>query len=150
MTKIRQASLAVRRAVKAGKITTEQEARRIARKFLRGAMSYEITGAITDELPKTIAEIISKTSYRHPWFQRKVNRTVFKDIWGRIWNRTTGTVKPSVKLDALPKRLGGEIWIDELGGMSWQSKDKKHFVCEFRTSLEEFNRGGVSPETFIG
>jgi hypothetical protein len=146
MTNKRKATLAVRRAVRAGLIKHEDEARTIARKFMRGVPSYEITGAISDELPKTIAIVISESSYEHPWFQRKVTRTVFEDTWGRVWNRTTGVVKKDVKLYRLSKK---RIWIDALGGMSWDSTDGIHFECEFRTSREEFFKGGASPETFV-
>jgi hypothetical protein len=135
-----------------GEVKSEDDARKIAQAVLKGKglPSYEETLAISDVLPKTVKTVISKTSFRHPWFQRKVTRLVFEDIWGRVWNQTTGIVKKSVKLVRLPKRYKSKIWIDELGGMSWTSGDGIHFECDFRTSREEFMRKNASPETFIG
>lgn len=147
MTLKRKASLAVRSAVRKGTITSEEEARKIARKFLRGVPSYEITGAISNELPRTIKTIHNKTSFKHPWFIRKSTRIVYTDIWGRVWNKTTGIIRKTTKLYVQSKRY---MWIDELGGMMWTSNNGKNFVCEFRTSLEEFNAHAASPETFIG
>lgn len=150
MTKKKQATRAVLKAVRAGSISTELEARRIARRFLPGAMSFEITGAISDALPRIPKEIVHRSKLNHPWFRKHVIRTVYEDTWGRVWNKATGIVRRSIKLVVMPKKYGGSIWIDRLGGMSWHSADKKHFVCEFRTSREEFFKSRISPETFIG
>lgn len=137
----------IKRYVKDKLITKEQEAVDIVKQFCPALEDYEVTGVIHPLLPKDIKEIISNNKYKHPWFKNKVNRIVYEDVWGRVWNKTTGIVKKSIKLFNLgPKH----IWIDQLGGMSWTSKDGKHFICEFRTSREEFLNSRISPERFIG
>lgn len=139
----------IKRAVRLGLITTEAEADAIAWKHLPGIPHYEVTGVVHPLLPKTLKEVIDKAKYRHPWFKGKVTRTVYEDVWGRVWNKTTGIVKKGIKLYRLRPN---KIWIDLLGGMSWDSTDGKHFVCEWRTNREEFARSkkGPSPETFVG
>lgn len=139
----------IKRAVAKGTISHEDEARAIVLRHLPNLESYEITGIISNLLPKTLRETISESTARHPWFKRTIKTIVFEDAWGRVWSRTTGRVRKSTKLYTLPARLGGRCWIDGLGGMSWNQVNGTLFECVYRTNREEAARNCAKPQTYL-
>lgn len=139
----RRAQAAVRAAVKVGAIKTEAEAEAIVRSFLPRIDGYKVTLLISDELPKTVDQVLLNRKVRNDWFKGSVTCLLFRDIWGRVWSRSTGIVKKAVPT----YRISGEWLIDGLGGMSWRSADRRTFVCEYRSSMEEATRSGPRPET---
>lgn len=138
----------IKKNIKSGTLTTENDAREIAKAFLTdGIEPYEITGHTSDHLPRKIGEILNEKRLNHPYFKNKARHILYRDIWGRIWSKTTGTVKEDLKLKYLEQAK--IYYIDTLGGMMWRSKNGRTFTCEYRTSEEEAN-DRVNPETFIG
>lgn len=136
-------------ALVSGKIKSEQDARDVVRRTLPHIPSYEVTGIISELLPKQVKETILKYHSPHPWFERRVFTHVFEDVWGRVWSSSYGTIKPDTKT---VKIKGHPRWIDGLGGMSWRPISpgaRRVFICEYRTSREEALRGGAKPQTFL-
>lgn len=117
----------------------------LCRSSLPWIESWEVTGVISDILPKTVAEVLHSSTFSHSWFRAPVEQSVYRDIWGRIWNKTTGLLR-----DGVPTAFVSDSYhVDALGGMMWTSSDNDRFVCEYRTNMEEFRARGPKPESFV-
>jgi len=127
-------------------ILTEEDARTIAEKYIsKDEPSYATTLAISDLLPKKVKEIVETRTYKHPWFVGRITNIIYTDTFGRMWSRTKGVVKKDVKI----RLVNGHYIINGLGGMSWNSKKGRTFICQYRTDPSEL-KNIVSPQTFIG
>jgi hypothetical protein len=136
----------IKNGLKNKTILTETQATTIAKKYIsKDEPSYQATIAISDLLPKNVKEIIDSRIYKHPWFTGKITSIVYIDTFGRMWSRTKGVIKKNVKIQF----INGHYIINALGGMMWNSKKGKTFICEYRTELSEI-KNRVSPQTFIG
>lgn len=136
----------INKGIADGTLTSEKEAQKIAIKYLtKNIVSYKPTMCISDLMVRKPKTTHSEKQYNHPWFEGKMTCTLYTDIWGRTWSRSVGIIKEGVKV----RSINGGTYIDELGGMMWNSKDGKEYVCEYRTSLKE-HRESTRPETFIG
>jgi len=136
--------------VKNGLIKTEEDARKIAEKYLKeNHKSYEITMAIVLFLDSKIVKVISVKKYKHPYFKGKTINTLYVDRWGRIWSKTVGVLKDNSSLKLRYSEHFKCYYVDTLGGGMWRSKRGKTFICQYRTTIEE-SKEIVNPETFIG
>ena len=136
----------IKRGLKNKTILTEEHARTIAQKYISAdEPSYEATLAISDLLPKKVKDIIDSEVYKHPWFAGRITSIVYVDTFGRMWSRTKGVIKKGKKTTI----VNGHYIIDGLGGMMWNSKKGRTFICQYRTELSEI-KNRVSPQTFIG
>lgn len=139
----------IRKEIKKGlndkSILTENDAKIIAKKYITDdEPSYEITLSISNLLPKRIKEIIFIKKYKHPWFFGRCKTLVYEDTFGRIWSKTKVVLKNGIKT----KLVNEHYIIDNLGGMSWRSKNGRTFICQYRTDKDEMN-GQTLPQTFI-
>lgn len=126
----------IKKALKKNKIKTERDAEKIAKKYITmDEASYEITLTISRLLPRNVKTIIRETNYNHPWFNGQMKNIIYKDEFGRIWNKSAGTIKDGIKI----YEVNGHYCIDALGGMMWMSDDSKNYVCEYRTNMKEIN-----------
>ena len=136
----------IKKGLQNNTIKTENDAETIAMKYITmDEASYEITLAISNHLPKEIKTVIKQQEYNHPWFSGKMKNVIYKDAFGRIWNKSIGKIKKSTKT----YKIKNSYHIEALGGMMWTSEDGKNFTCEYRTNMDEINNR-TRPETFIG
>lgn len=136
----------IKNGLKNKTILTESQARTIANKYIsKDEPSYQATIEISDLLPKKVKEIVQSNVYKHPWFAGKITSIVYIDTFGRMWSKTKGVIKKGMKI----RLINGHYIIDGLGGMMWNSKKGRTFICEYRTSKSEL-KNSVSPQTFIG
>ena len=136
----------IKRGLKNKTILTEKDAEIIAKKHIsKDEPSYEKTLAISDLLSKKVKEIVQSNVYKHPWFAGKITSIVYIDTFGRMWSRTKGVIKKDVKIQL----VNGHYIINALGGMMWNSKKGRTFICQYRTEMSEL-KNRVSPQTFIG
>lgn len=131
--------------IKDGLITTEEEAREVAARYISDdEESYEITTAISSLLPRKVDTVFSTLKRKHPWFKGKMTTIIYQDIWGRYWSKSKGVVKPNIPVRH--SEVFGHC-IDKLGGMSWSSEGGKTFICEYRIEKPESEFG---PDSFVG
>ena len=136
----------IKNGLKNKTILSEKDAETIAKKYIsKDEPSYETTLAISDLLPKKVKEIVQSNIYKHPWFVGKITSIVYIDTFGRMWSRTKGVIKKDVKIQL----VNGHYIINALGGMMWNSKKGRTFICQYRTEMSEL-KNSVSPQTFIG
>lgn len=136
----------IMRGLKNKTIQTEEQALTITKKHISAnEPSYEATLAISNLLPKKVNKVIQSKVYKHPWFIGKTNHIIYVDNFGRMWSKTKGVIKSNMKT----RFVNGHYFIDCLGGMMWNSKKGRTFICQYRTDESEI-KNNVNPETFVG
>ena len=136
----------IKNGLKNKTILTEEHARTIANKYIsEDEPSYQTTIEISNLLPKKVNEIVESRIYKHPWFAGRIKSIVYVDRFGRMWSKTKGVIKKDVKIQF----VNGHYIINALGGMIWNSKKGRTFICQYRTEMSEI-KNRVSPQTFIG
>ena len=89
---------AVKKGVKDGSIYIEEQARQLAKSFLSDEVEdFVVTLHISNYLPKRMKYLYREERFDHPFFDGKVRSIIFEDVYGRVWSKSTGTIRAGSK-----------------------------------------------------